>query len=181
MNKNQKTLLAVALIFILPVTLAYLALNLGLYTPGVGNKGELLEPPLEITTAEQEQLPDTWRIGTRIPADCTQGCEHAIYVLSQTWYALGRENDRVNAVGITGREEPTPAPRVPDDSVLEFYQLPETHELLEELPPYSLFIMDPLGNIILYYEGSSDRDTMIMQARDLLDDLETLLKMSRVG
>ncbi|MCC5855220.1 MAG: hypothetical protein JJU10_06000 [Idiomarina sp.] len=180
-KRNRKVLLIVAGIFILPVTIAKLVLLLGWYEPGVSQKGNLLTPPLEISQTDNRELPATWRVAYQVPAVCDEACEHGLYVLSQVFHALGRMQNRVTPVGIQAQEQIQNLPELPRDSTLQFITLPETHALLDEVPPASLLIIDPLGNVVMWYEGSADRQHMIMQARDLLDDLKKLLKMSRVG
>lgn len=180
LRKNRRLLLTVAAIFIVPLVLAKLVLGLGLYTPGASNKGNLLDPPIEISSSENALLPDQWRIATVLPETCAEACEHALYVLSQSFHAMGRMQNRVAPVGIQA-EDRLSQPALPADSTLTFVTLPKASSLLEEIPANSLLIIDPLGNVVMWYAGSSDRQEMIMQARDLLSDLKKMLKMSRVG
>ena len=179
-RKNRRLLLTVAAIFIVPLVFAKLVLGLGWYTPGVSNKGNLLEPPIEISSTENALLPPQWRIATVVPETCAEACEHALYVLSQSFHAMGRMQNRVAPVGIQA-EERLSQPALPADSTLTFITLPEAVESLQDIPANSLLIIDPLGNVVMWYEGSEDRQEMIMQARDLLSDLKKMLKMSRVG
>lgn len=179
-RKNRRLLIIVALVFILPPITAKLFLQMGWYEPGISNKGNLIEN-MQIAEADNDQLPETWQIAYRVPETCDEACAHGLYVLSQTWHALGRQNTRVTAMGIQAQDNVSNLPELPVNSTLRYYTLPDTHELLGELPDKSLFIIDPVGNVVMQYDGSDDRQHMIMQARDLLDDLQKLLKMSRVG
>jgi|SRR5690554_1426893 len=179
-RKNRKLLLTVAAIFVLPLALAQLVLALGWYTPGASNKGNLINPPIELSSEENNVLPDTWRIATVVPASCNDACLNALYVLSQSYHALGRMQNRVTPVGLQAADRLV-LPEVPSDSQLQFITVPGAVNALADIPANSLLIVDPLGNVVMWYEGSSDRQTTIMQARDLLSDLKKMLKMSRVG
>ncbi|RTE86480.1 MULTISPECIES: hypothetical protein [Gammaproteobacteria] len=179
-TKNRRTLLIVAAIFILPVAVAKLFFEMGWYNSGASNLGNLITPPLKIEELENEQLPNTWRIAMQVPEGCGAPCDSGLYVLSQTDHALGRMTDRVTPVGILPTMHDD-LPELPADSNVVYQALPNTYEQLSTLPANSLYIIDPVGNIVMWYEGSADREYMIMQARDLLKDLKKMLKMSRVG
>src|SRR5690554_2404251 len=98
--RSRRTLLIVAAIFILPLLAAKLVLMLQWYETGATNKGHLLDPPLTINAIENTELPDNWRIGVLVPSPCTAACEHGLYVVNQSYIALGRLQDRVSPIGI---------------------------------------------------------------------------------
>lgn len=179
-SKNRRTLLIVAAIFILPVATAKLVFEMGWYHAGASNLGNLIEPNIKVVAKENDTLPNTWRIAMQVPENCGAPCEHGLYVLSQTDHALGRMTDRVTPVGVM-QQMHSDTPSLPTDTNMEYLELPETYAQMSTLPAHGLFIIDPVGNIIMWYEGSSDREEMIMQARDLMKDLKKMLKLSRVG
>ena len=156
--KNRKTLLIIAAIFIVPLVFAKIVFEFGLYSPGASNKGNLIEPPIQISSQENEMLPNTWRIAMQVPENCGAPCERGLYVLSQSDYALGRLHDRVTPVGIQAQAH-SDLPELPSDSTLSYHVLPNAYEQMSTLPPYSLYIIDPLGNIVMWYEGSADKDS----------------------
>jgi cytochrome oxidase Cu insertion factor (SCO1/SenC/PrrC family) len=108
---------------------------------------------------------------------CDGRCSEALERLSQVYTALGRDRDRVQQVFLA------PTRDVEFDAAAEILigvlDSPEGAELLRLLGPDRLaegriFVVDPLGNVILSYPADAD------QSR-LLKDLERLLDVSRVG
>jgi len=180
-NRSRRTLLIVAGVFILPLIAAKLVLSLHWYETGVTNKGNLLDPPLTITAPDNEVLPNNWRIGVLVPERCVASCEHGLYVINQSYHALGRLQERVSAIGIQATTTHIESLPLPESSRIQIVSLPHAYQTISTLPAGSIFIMDPVGNIMLWYEGSNNRDEMIMQARNLLSDLKKMLKLSRVG
>lgn len=179
-RKNRRLFIGIALCFAIPLLSAKIILDMGWYNPGVTNKGEFIEPPVEASIEDKAALPDTWRIAVRVPAECDATCVNGLYVINQSDLALGRETGRVTPVAILADDNVDGLPQLSPDSTLEYLVLPQLHE---QLAPYagSLFIIDPLGFVILRYDGSDDRETAIQRGGDLMDDLKKLLKMSRVG
>ncbi len=165
-------LVIIALVFILPVILAYLALGGNWFKPASTNQGELLQPALSL---DAKQLPDSlsgkWLILVPTDQNCAQLCEESIYVAEQTDLALGRESDRVMAA----RYYTADAEIQTLGNELK-YPL-SVNSLLTEY----IYIADPLGQIILRYPVSEQRDNNLMAGKHMLADLKKLLKLSRVG
>ncbi|MCC5879496.1 MAG: hypothetical protein JJU03_06360 [Idiomarina sp.] len=180
-RKNRRLFIGVFLCFVIPLAGAKVILDMGWYNPGVTNKGVLLEPPLETSAAENEQMPQHWRIAYRVPADCDDLCVNGLYVINQVDLALGRESSRVSPVAIQADEDVRNLPQLSADSRMHYLVLPDLHAELAALPEGSMLIIDPMGFVMMRYEGSRDREQAIQRGRDLLDDLKKLLKMSRVG
>ncbi|RUO35655.1 hypothetical protein [Aliidiomarina sanyensis] len=180
-KRNRRVLLTIALVFILPLTLAKLVLALGWYEPGVSQKGNLVEPELQIHTDDNAMLPATWRIAYRMPETCDSACENALYVSGQLFHALGRQQSRVTPVAIRGGEAADTLPSLPEDNTVQLLTVEGAYQQLGAIPEHSLMIIDPVGTVILWYPGSADRREAILHGRDLLSDLQKLLKLSRVG
>lgn len=180
-SRNRRVLITIALIFILPLTIAKLVLALGWYEPGVSQKGTLVQPEIQIHASENGLLPATWRIAYRMPQSCEAACENALYVSGQLFHALGRQQSRVTPVAIRGGTAASELPLLQEDNKVALYTLEATYEQLQDIPTHSLMIIDPVGTVILWYPGSPDRKEAILHGRDLLSDLQKLLKLSRVG
>lgn len=180
-RKSQRVLLIVALIFVLPLAAAYLVLSMGWYETGVSNKGNLVTPEIQLSAADNEQLPDKWRIAYRMPTNCNTACENSLYVASQLHHALGRQQERVQPIAIAGSESAKTLPELPADSTMVIVESEGVHQALATLPEHALLIIDPVGSVVLWYAGSDDRKETVMNGRDLLSDLQKLLKLSRVG
>lgn len=180
-QKNRRLFIGVFLCFIVPLAGAKVILSMGWYNPGVTNKGELLSPPLEATEADNQAMPQHWRIAYRVPQPCDEQCVNGLYVINQADLALGRESARVSPVAIQATEQVEGMPNLSADSRMHYLVLPDLHNQLGELPEGSMVIIDPLGFVIMRYQASHDRNDTIQRGRELLDDLKKLLKMSRVG
>ncbi|RUO23387.1 hypothetical protein CWE08_01685 [Aliidiomarina iranensis] len=180
-RKSQRVLIIVALIFVLPLAAAKLVLSMGWYETGVSNKGNLVTPEIQLSEAANVKLPATWRIAYRMPAECSTACENSLYVASQLHHALGRQQERVQPVAIAGDTSAGNLPTLPADSTLQLVHAEEAHAALANIPEHALVIIDPVGSVVLWYAGSEDRRDTVMNGRDLLRDLQKLLKLSRVG
>lgn len=180
-QKNRRLFIGIFLCFVIPLSAAKIILSMGWYTPGVTNKGVLIEPPIETSASENAQMPETWRLAYRVPDNCDQLCANSLYVINQTDLALGREGSRVSPVAIQQSAEVTNLPQFPADSRMHYLVLPDLHAELAALPEGSMIIIDPLGFVMMRYPSSTDRQQAIQRGGDILDDLKKLLKMSRVG
>ncbi|RUO26784.1 hypothetical protein CWE09_08845 [Aliidiomarina minuta] len=180
-RKNRRLFIGIFLCFAIPLVGAKIILDMGWYNPGVTNKGELVDPPVELSQQDNEQLPDTWRLAFAMTENCDLVCENSLYVINQTHLALGRERSRVTPVAIQQQEEVSNLPELSPDSQMQYLTLTNAHQQLAEIEPSSMFIIDPNGFVVMYYVVSQDREQAIQQGRDMLDDLKKLLKMSRVG
>lgn len=96
---KHKAVWALLLVFLLPVGLAYISLQLGWFTPGVGNKGEWVAG--NVGQARQ------WRLLLPTSADCSL-CADSRPLLEQIDVALGRDSDRVEIVLLAASEQLEP-------------------------------------------------------------------------
>ena len=185
-QKSKKlTALALILVFTLPVILAKLALDNEWFNKGSTNKGQLLNPIIEagdLFLVEGEE--PHWRLTYVIPNDCDLACENAIFSISQVRTAVGREMDRVDAVFIVTENSDLKAVKNLEEN--DFGKLLKAdannvNNLFKESGNNGIFIVDTLGNVILKFNSTLDREQAIMDSRDILADLRKLLKLSRIG
>jgi len=185
-QKSKKlTALALILVFTLPVILAKLALDNEWFNKGSTNKGQLLNPIIEagdLFLVEGEE--PHWRLTYVIPNDCDFACENAIFSISQVRTAVGREMDRVDAVFIVTENSDSKAVKNLEEN--DFGKLLKAdannvNNLFKESGNNGIFIVDTLGNVILKFNSTLDREQAIMDSRDILADLRKLLKLSRIG
>ncbi len=103
---NQKTAIAMMIVFLAPVIIAYTLLNTGIYHNfGTSNHGVLLDPPVNITelswTDQNQtgipisQLQKNWWLVYHMPTTCEQACEQRLLQLRQSIQTLGPEKNRV--------------------------------------------------------------------------------------
>ncbi len=176
-KKSRATLIGVALAFALPIIGAKLVLSQHWYQGAVTNHGTMLIPPIELREMADE-LPSGWRIALYDDGHCNEACIQALYAINQLDIAVGKETERVTSIVISNNESTldlSPFPLVENITHQGF------GSAIDTLPTHSLFIVDPLGNIVLFYPTYSDEQAMRMEAKNLLGDLRTLLKLSKIG
>lgn len=176
--RSRLALVAVVVAFLIPVLIAKLVLDNHWYQGGVTNEGAMLVPPLELNDQINQSLPPKWRLGYIAVNGCDASCEQALYALNQTDIAVGRESDRVQPIVLTNGDLDFDLDRVP---MLQEVVNPELVTALADVPPNRIFVIDPLGNVILHYEVFADEEKMRSEAKNMLADLRKLLKLSKIG
>jgi len=196
--KNRKTFLILLAFFITPTMMGYLAYY-GKWIDGSStvNKGRLLSPPIAIENLNlrmadgslfaQPTLRGRWWLFYQVPSSCEQACLNSILQTRQVRLALGKNTDRVKRVLIIEPKWLTAFPELAnqiksghEDSLIlapsEIMQ-PTTNPL----EPGLIYIVDPLGNMIMTYPAYKDTQEAILKAKLILKDLNKLLKVSRIG
>lgn len=133
---------------LVPVLLAVLVWASGLGVPDKGiNQGELVQPvrTLEQWGGDPDQHTGHWSLLLVHESNCSGECEQQLESLKRVHDALGREADRVRV-----------------DSTLP-----------GQLTP-GIWVVDPLGNLVL-------RHPLSYEGKALLADMRRLLKASRLG
>ena len=194
MNRGQWQFLGLASLFFGPLALAFWLYYAGGWRPqGMTNHGDLITParPLPAVAlrlasgepATASALHDQWTLVYVGDGACPADCRSALYSMRQTRLSLANEAPRVNRVFLAAgnccnrvffsREHPGLA--VIDASG------PEAQPLLAAFPArapgnanYTLYIVDPLGNLMMQHDGQKP-------TRGMLDDLKKLLKLSHIG
>jgi cytochrome oxidase Cu insertion factor (SCO1/SenC/PrrC family) len=190
-SRNLRTVGVLAAIFFLPLLLSFWMYYGNTWRPAaLTNHGELLQPLRTLPGAELREangavapanlFKDKWALAYIGNGACDETCRKALYFMRQTRLSLNNEMTRVERVFLaTGSccdraflEREHPGLIVIDATG------PEAHELVNAFPttaqPYSLFIIDPLGNLVMRYDT---RD----EPKGLLTDLKKLLKLSHIG
>ena len=108
------------------------------------------------------------------PAGCSSACDKAAYASRQARTMQGKDQDRiVRALLVAGAAVPPPSllAQHPDLIVVRV-----AANVLAQLPggPDMLYVIDPLGNLVLRYPEDPD-------IRGIANDLTRLLKASRIG
>jgi hypothetical protein len=187
--RGRRKLLVVAAIFFVPVIAAF-ALYYGQWRPaGSSSKGELITParPLEVAGLRQpdgtpesaQALTGKWTLIYIGDGACDADCRNALVFARQSRLALNNEMTRVQRVFLaTGNccAQDYFAAEHAGLIVLDASS-PEAAKFLAQFPParaQSLFIVDPLGNLMMRHDSSHT-------TKDLLGDLKKLLKLSHIG
>lgn len=201
---NRRALLITAAVFIMPVVVAYVLLKTGWYgSAGTSNRGLLINPPisfdeLQLTDAGHQKIPADdfrrkWWIMYVMPSHCEAACRNSLYLMRQTHQALGPDKPRVAELIVVSGDldaelaqwlaQEFPSARQVRaeagnlDSVLSG-SMPSGKRASEA---GHLFLVDTMGAIFMHYPGHADERESILKGRDLLKDLQKVLKISKIG
>ena len=152
-----------------------------------GNYGELLEPrPLsdprltlaDGTPFQLSSLKGKWVLATVDSAECDAWCEKKLLYIRQLRLTQGKDMDRVERAWIVTDEAPPRADAVASYEGTWFIRAAGSG-LVTLFPASSavsdhIYVIDPLGNLMMRYPRDPDPRLMIK-------DLKRLLKASRIG
>ena len=188
--RGRRTLIIVAAMFFLPVAVAFSLYYGKLWRPAnSASKGELIDPARPLTMAglrhadgspaDASVLSGKWTLLYIGDGRCDEACRTSLSFGRQSRLALNNEMTRVQRVFLAtanccdieylSREQ---AGLVALDA-----SSPEAAALLAQFPgerAHTLFIVDPLGNLMMRHDASHT-------SKDLLSDLKKLLKLSHIG
>ncbi|MGH8221295.1 MAG: hypothetical protein ACREUT_22415 [Steroidobacteraceae bacterium] len=193
-RRNVRTILALAALFVLPVAGSFWLYYGASWRPGGHvNHGELIEParplpdvPLPIVSSTGVHSPAAnlfskrWAIVYIGDGGCDQHCQHALYVMRQTWLALGTNAPRVERVFLaTGNCCATSAlSSAQAGLIVQNASVSSGGRLLAAFPRADrdemIFLVDPLGNLMMRYDLRGE-------PKGLLLDLRRLLQLSHIG
>lgn len=176
-KKARRTLLTILAICIAPFVAATIAFNF-FPTSGRVNYGDLL-PPTPLPDDVLGELKGKWVLLHFDSGACGAACETKLFNMRQSRTAQGREMDRIERAWVV-LDDKTPATR--QQPLYEgVYLLRNTPERFIEAFPASanaraahIYLIDPLGNVMLRFPADADPKRMIK-------DLQRLLKVSRTG
>jgi hypothetical protein len=173
----------IAALFIGPLVVAAWLYFSGSFAPSArSNHGVLLEPVVHLPDthpALPEVATGQWLLIYSTETECGDECVAALHEQRQLRLMLGKDMSRVTRVFLQGGttadrvlfDEQDNGPEVLLDSEL-------ARDLWSALPidtlPGGFFLVDPLGNLVMYFESTLD-------PRDTVDDIKHLLKLSRIG
>jgi len=184
--RGRRTLLLLALVCAAPVLASYLAYYW--FRPsGHVNYGELLEarPAQEIAgilpNGGKFRLSDyrgRWLFVMADAGPCDDTCQRKLYATRQARTIQGREQDRVVRIWLQATGAPAVAPQLlaQQPGLVVARIDPDQWAALPGItgPPLSIYLIDPLGNVVLRYPADPD-------IKRMAKDLERLLRASRIG
>lgn len=183
---NRLKLLGIAAIAVAPVLGSYLLY--WFWAPDrFTNYGALIEArpvpkiALETTAGEKfafEQLKGHWIFVATDAGACGASCEEKLWKMRQVRQAQGKELGRIERVFLLEDAQP-PSEQIRTDYKGTWFVRAKDGKLPEMLPaPQSsrkhIYLIDPLGNLMLRFPEDADPKLMIK-------DMTRLLKYSRVG
>ena len=179
--KSRRTLIILAALFFVPLAASFtLYYGVGWRPSGSSIHGELLEPVRQMPPAA-EKLLGRWALVYVGEGKCDADCQQALVFARQTWLSLNKEMDRVNRAFLSTGDCCDLAYIDKEHAGLKVYDVSEPEalaQLLGVLPQddlrHWLFVVDPLGNIVMRYDVRN-------KPGGFLDDLRKLLKLSHIG
>ena len=181
---NKRLMFIFVAVFVLPVLLAKLALENGWFNQAATNKGQLISPPLDVSSLDTKQPEPKWKLVYVLPEICNQACENALYSIIQVRSALGKHSDRAEVLVITHEKsnsaqitslEKNQKVRLLSSDLLSVQQV------FKDDIREGIFIADTLNNVILRYSLQIDPKKSVLDSRDILSDMRKVLKLSRIG
>lgn len=155
---------------------------------GTTNQGELILPPVQANEAGIDHKAlfegDRWILVIPVGAACDDGCVEALYLSRQVKTALGKESNRIERVVLSSASSLTEdfAELLGQEhryARLVFNSGPPINDLiapaLGQTPTGSyILLMDPNGNIMMFYD-------LEKAGKPMLKDIKLLLKASNIG
>jgi hypothetical protein len=200
--RNLRTLAALAALFLLPLLIAFWMYYATDWRPVRRvNHGVLISPvrPLPDVHLPRVSLPEPstskmrgggsgsatlfrqqWSLVYIGSGSCTESCRRALYVMRQTRLSLNNDMTRVDRVFLTTGDCCAREFLAREHAGLIVLDATgaEGSRLLREFPAAgrerSLFIVDPLGNLMMSYDAGQN-------PQGLLQDVQKLLRLSHIG
>ena len=181
-ENNQKY--KAVIIFLMPILVliaSTLFFYIGYAPEGRTNNGQLIDPPIDLTTLKieglEEEFPGKWTIIHFLNNSCEENCWNSLYKTRQVNIRLGRDAQRVgryllisNSYNLSPKETTKLTKEYPH---LELFRMPEQN-IPSEIIKDSYMLFDPLGNGILNYSPE-------LPGGELLQDLKKVLQNSKIG
>lgn len=161
-------LVLVALVCVAPLILGTLAWFYGWPAGNAGNYGELIAPRT-LAGAPFDALRGKWVLVSFDAAACDAYCEKKLYFMRQVRRAQGKDIERVERLWVL---TDAGAPRPELLAAIEGTRIGSSSDA--SFSPDHIYIVDPLGNLMLRFPRDPDPSKM-------LKDLQRLLKYSRFG
>jgi cytochrome oxidase Cu insertion factor (SCO1/SenC/PrrC family) len=185
-NPGRRTLVLLALVCAAPIVASYVAYY-GFRPTGRVNYGELLDarPAPEIVgtlpDGGQFRLSDyrgRWLLLAADAGPCEGACQRKLYATRQARTIQGREQERVVRIWLQAADAPMLARELLAQHpglVAARIQPSEWSRLQGDTgAPHDIYLLDPLGNVVLRYPVNPD-------IKRMAKDLERLLRASQIG
>ena len=181
-RQSRNKLLLIAAIAFVPMMIAYAVFFFApqLIPSGTTNRGVLIQPALDLSGYLDSG--GQWLMLLPNEGSCSKECQQVLHQTRQIHIALGKNSDRVARVyiGMRPLAQPEATALKAEYPNLQYRWGPKIVEDLSRLEQSTeegrnrVFIMDPLGQVILAYPKQR-------VDKPLLLDLKHLLKISNLG
>ena len=192
MNRGFITALLIFLTPIIVITVSTVWYYSGYGPEEKVNYGRLLSDPIDVGTLDLEldyqnlnvdSMERKWMLVHFINDACLESCADLIYVARQVNVLLARQQTRVKRyIAAPIEVKPKLENFFTTYQDLNFIEVKDQSTTIQEfkkngIDPFAqpnMFVIDPIGNIILHYSGEVD-------GKKLLADLKKLLGASKIG
>lgn len=184
-RRGRLQLVLIGAVFLGPLAVAaWMYHHGGLAPSGRTNHGVLLDPIVNLAdavpaTAVRDLYADSWLLLYAKAGRCDAACRDALYTLRQSRKMLGRDMTRLKRVFLHGETAPDTLFLRREHVELTALEDAELMRLLEKKTPSAApgdgyFLIDPLGNLVMYFPPDLD-------PADMVDDIKHLLRLSNIG
>lgn len=184
-RRGRLQLVLVAAVFLGPLAVAaWMYHHGGLAPSGRTNHGVLLEPIANLTDTVPASpvlglYPDDWLLLYANAGRCDAVCREALYTLRQSRRMLGKDMLRLNRVFLHGETAPDTLFLLQEHAGMAALEDTDLMRLLNDKTPAAFpaggfFLVDPLGNLVMYFPPGLD-------PADMVDDIKHLLRLSNIG
>lgn len=204
-KQNRRVFLVAVAVFTIPFLAALTLHKTGLYkSVGTTNRGTLVTPPAAIEALQlqqalnqnqitSDQLHKTWWMVYVMPEKCNQACQNSLYQMRQIHSALGAEQHRVSTMLVTTqplpgdyrslvtKEFPNLLVATTSAEKLQHWFTKTHNEKLRQEQAGLIYLVDTMGAVFMYYPTYADEQQAILKGRDMLKDLQKVLKLSKIG
>lgn len=175
--RNRKPILILVVLFLAPLAAAFWLYYGSTWRPSLHTNHGVLITPVSLPGLASGKW--TLLVVGQGESGCDAGCREALVYARQTWLSLGQLTPRVQRVLLAGL-------RCCDTGYLQREHVglialnaasAQAAQLLQRVPDPkegTIFVVDPLGNLMMRYDVRQD-------PKGLREDLKKLLELSHIG
>jgi hypothetical protein len=184
-KQGRIALLLIAAVFVVPILLAaYMYFSGSDWRPGATTQhGELISPPRMlpdsglVTASGEKPIRGVWNLLVLADENCAPACIEALEHIRQIRLSLGPKMTRLQTVYLPAANSAIPASLTTDHPALVIVEPSASSEIRGIVGGFAagqIFIVDPLGNLMMQYAPGTSMG-------DIRKDIGHLLKLSGIG